>query len=202
MTARDPQDNVVTLANDAAARERARETAWLERVRDHGDRDAFEALFAAFTPRLTAWVVAQGLDAANAEAVVQDVMITAWTRARLFDASKASARTWMYTLARNRMIDHHRAGERRARAHDGYATLQPAEDEVGDTPEQGLARSRIADLLEQLPAEQRQVLLLVYVEGHSHREIAQELDLPIGTVKSRARLAFNRLRKLMEDPAP
>ena len=94
------------------------------------------------------------------------------------------------------------AGERRARAHDGYATLLPAEDEAVDTPEQGLTRARIAALLEQLPAEQRQVLLLVYVEGRSHREIAQELELPIGTVKSRARLAFNRLRKLLEDPAP
>lgn len=195
-------DRVVDLAADSAARERARETAWLERVRDHGDRDAYERLFAAFTPRLTAWIGAQGLDGASAEAVVQDVMITAWTRARLFDAAKASARTWMYTLARNRMIDHHRAGERRARAHDGYATLLLAEDEAVDTPEQGLTRARIAALLEQLPAEQRQVLLLVYVEGRSHREIAQELELPIGTVKSRARLAFNRLRKLLEDPAP
>lgn len=193
---------VVDLGAESAARERARETGLLERVRDHGDRTAFETLFGLFTPRLTAWVTAQGCDAASAEAVIQDVMITAWTRAHLFDGAKASARTWMYTLARNRMIDHHRAGERRARAHDGYATLLPDEHDNHDTPEQGLARARIAALLDQLPAEQREVLLLVYVEGHSHREIAVELGLPIGTVKSRARLAFNRLRKLMEEPTP
>ncbi len=194
--------NVVNLGaaqRDAAAQERAAETRLLERVRDDGDRDAFGELFAAFVPRLTAWVTAQGCDPAGAENVVQDVMITAWTRARLFDARKASARTWIYTLARNRMIDQHRAGSRRARAHDELALMTPDDPPPGDDPERGLNLDRLSALLERIPPEQRRILLLVYVEGRSHREVAELLDLPVGTVKSRTRLAFQRLRKLMEE---
>ncbi|MEQ8663614.1 MAG: sigma-70 family RNA polymerase sigma factor [Gammaproteobacteria bacterium] len=196
--------NIVNLgdaAPDAAAAERAAETRLLERVRDAGDRGAFERLFALFTPRLTAWITAQGCEPSTAESVVQDVMVTAWTRARLFDGSKASARTWMYTLARNRMIDHFRAGERRNRAHDGYATVEPMLRDEPEPPERDANRAQVAALLEELPPEQRRILLLVYVEGRSHREIAEMLGLPIGTVKSRTRLAFNRLRKLMEGDA-
>lgn len=194
--------NVVELpgeARDAAAAERAAETKLLERVRDRGDRAAFEKLFVIFTPRLVAWMRAQGTDVATAESVVQEVMITAWTRAGLFDAGKASARTWMYTLARNRLIDHHRAGARRARAHDDFAALAAAPGDTGDAPERAWNSNRMADLLGELPAEQREILLLVYVEGHSHRAIAERLGLPIGTVKSRTRLAFNRLRKRLEE---
>ena len=194
--------NVITLPGDGldpAAAERAAETRLLERVRDAGDRAAFEQLFAIFTPRLSAWLRAQGTDATIAESVVQDVMITAWTRARLFDAAKASARTWMYTLARNRLIDHHRAGARQARALDGFATLMPGPEAMGDTPEREWNGAQMAELLGELPAEQREILLLIYVEGRSHREIAGRLGLPIGTVKSRTRLAFNRLRKRLEE---
>lgn len=194
--------NVVKLpgeALDAAAAERAAETRLLEQVRDGSDRTAFEKLFAIFTPRLLAWMRAQGTDIAAAESVVQEVMITAWTRAGLFDASKASARTWMYTLARNRLIDHHRASSRRTRAHDDFATLAPGPEETDDQPEREWNSTRMADLLGELPAEQREILLLVYVEGHSHRAIAERLGLPIGTVKSRTRLAFNRLRKRLEE---
>ncbi|MEQ8233485.1 MAG: sigma-70 family RNA polymerase sigma factor [Gammaproteobacteria bacterium] len=196
--------NIVTLGDttpDPAAAERAAETRLLERVRDAGDRAAFERLFALFTPRLTAWITAQGCEPTTAESVVQDVMVTAWTRAHLFDGAKASARTWMYTLARNRMIDHFRAGERRNRAHDGFATIEPVLREDSEPPERDANRARVAALLEELPPEQRRILLLVYVEGRSHREIAEMLGLPIGTVKSRTRLAFNRLRKLMEGEA-
>ncbi|MGR8920402.1 MAG: RNA polymerase sigma factor [Gammaproteobacteria bacterium] len=196
---------VVQLRQDApadpAAAERAAETKLLERVRDEGDREAFSELFAAFTPRLTAWVANQGCDTGMAENVVQDVMITAWTRARLFDARKASARTWIYTLARNRMIDHHRSNSRRARAHDEFASLAPATETDKENPEHGVTRDRLSKMLDQLPPEQRQILLLVYVEGHSHRDIANQLGLPVGTVKSRTRLAFQRLRKLMEQQA-
>lgn len=194
--------NVITLPGeelDPAAAERAAETRLLERVRDAGDRVAFEKLFAIFTPRLTAWLRAQGTDASIAESVVQDVMITAWTRANLFDAAKASARTWMYTLARNRLIDHHRAGARQARALDGFATLMPDAEDQGDAPERQWNGAQMAELLGELPVEQREILLLIYVEGRSHREIAQVLGLPIGTVKSRTRLAFNRLRKRLEE---
>lgn len=200
----EPMSNVVPLPGknaDQRALERAAETRLLEQVRDHGDRVAFEELFTIFTPRLSAWISGQGCDPGAVDSVVQDVMIAAWTRAAQFDAAKASARTWIYTMARNRMIDQHRAGTRRRRAHDDFAMAVPQDTENAASVERGLNSARMADLLEQLPEEQRLVLLLLYVEGRTHREIAEHLDVPVGTIKSRARLAFQRLRKLIGDEA-
>jgi RNA polymerase sigma-70 factor (ECF subfamily) len=195
-------DNVFNLPGkgaDGAAEERAVETRLLERVRDEGDRDAFGDLFARFTPRLTTWVSGQGSEQSLAESVVQDVMITAWTRAHLFDSEKASARTWIYTLARNRMIDYHRSGSRRARAHEEFAIMAPPNSNTGGDAERDINSAWTADLLGELPATQRDIVLMIYVEGRSHREVSEMLGLPVGTVKSRTRLALQRLRKLMEE---
>ena len=135
----------------------------------------------------------------EAESVVQDVMVSAWSRAKSFDSSKASARTWIYTLARNRMIDLYRSGTRRAAAHEEVGTLAETMEPMLDEPQKDLARILVIDAGETLPPEQREGIFKVYFEGRSHREIAEELDLPLGTVKSRARLGFQKLRKSFKD---
>ncbi len=195
-------DNVIPLMGGDTSGDAARraETLLLVKVRDNGDREAYGELFDAFTPRLRAYARHHGCDAGAAENVVQDVMVTAWTRARLFDPDKASARTWIYTLVRNRLIDQYRAGERRQRAYDGYATTLSESMSDTDSSERDLRSSRLSALLVELPEEQAQAVLMSYIEGKSHREIAEELHVPIGTIKSRTRLALQRLRKLMEDP--
>jgi len=160
---------------------------------------AFADLFAQFTARLTSWVRGQGCEPSLAESVVQDVMITVWTRAHLFNSAKASARTWIYTLARNRMIDYHRSGSRRARVHEEFALMAPSNSNTADDAERDVNGAWAADLLGELPSTQRDIVLMIYVEGRTHREVAEMLDLPVGTVKSRTRLALQRLRKLMEE---
>ena len=197
-------DNVVIFGDkEAPAGEAARrvETALLMRVRDHGDRAAYREFFDTFTPRLRAYARNQGCDSAAAENVVQDVMVTAWSRARLFDPDKASARTWIYTLVRNRLIDQHRAGERRQRAYEGYGSTVAEGSDNSDSNERELSGARVIALLAKLPQEQAQAVQMVYGQGKSHREIAEELNVPVGTIKSRARLALQRLRGLMEEPA-
>lgn len=194
-------DNVVSLAAsapDASERERAVETALLVSVRDNGDRAAFNDFFDRFCPRLRAYAQKQGASPQLAENVVQDVMITAWTRTHLFDPDKASARTWIYTLVRNRLIDAHRASARRQRAYDSLATNVAVAEEAMDEPEQDLGNTKLRSMLEELPEEQMRAVLMAYVEGKSHREIAEELGVPTGTIKSRTRLALQRLRKMME----
>lgn len=194
-------DNVVSLTGtptDANDRDRAAETDLLVRVRDDGDRAAFNEFFERFCPRLRAYAQRQGAAPQVAENVVQDVMITAWTRAHLFDPGKASARTWIYTLVRNRLIDAHRAGERRQRAYDNLATNVATAIEHPDEPEHDLGNTKLLSMLEELPEEQMRAVLMAYVEGKSHREIAEELGVPTGTIKSRTRLALQRLRKMME----
>ena len=194
-------ENVLQLPGKeaAGAAERAAETRLLERIRDEGDRDAFGDLFEQFTSRLTSWIRGQGCEPSLAESVVQDVMVTVWTRAHLFNAAKASARTWIYTLARNRMIDYHRSGSRRAGAHEEFALMTSPNSNAADDVERDVNGAWAADLLGELPSTQRDIVLMIYVEGRTHREVAEILDLPVGTVKSRTRLALQRLRKLMEE---
>jgi RNA polymerase sigma-70 factor (ECF subfamily) len=178
---------------------RAEETRLLIDVRDNASTESFDKFFVIFTPKLVAWVTSRGCAMGEAESVVQDVMVAAWSRAKSFDSAKASARTWIYTLARNRMIDLYRSGTRRAAAHEEAGTLAETMQPVQDEPQKDLARDQVIDAVETLPAEQRDVIFKVYFEGRSHREIAEDLALPLGTVKSRARLGFQKLRKSFKD---
>ena len=176
----------------------AQETALLLRIRDTRDKGAFTELFERFAGKLQGYLQRTGLNAEDAENILQDIMIAVWNKARLFDATRASARTWIYSMARNRLIDIKRAEQREYAALERYAG-ETADDAIYE--EDHLARAAGQNslaLLEQLPPEQARVVLMAYVEGKSHREIARELNLPIGTVKSRARLAFQRVRALLE----
>lgn len=193
-----PADNVVSLPPDPNERERAAETALLLSVRDHGDQAAFNEFFDRFCPRLRAYAHKQGASPQVAENVVQDVMVTAWTRTHLFDPDKASARTWIYTLVRNRLIDAHRASERRQRAYENLHANVTVTEAAADEPDHDLGGTKLRAMLEELPEEQMRAVLMAYVEGKSHREIAEELGVPTGTIKSRTRLALKRLRTMME----
>ena len=179
---------------DRAARERNEETALLVRVRDYSDGAAFSHLFEMLAPRINAHLRRGGMAPADAENLLQDVFLVVWRKAGMFDAKLASARTWIFTLARNRRIDLERAAQREHRLIAEYARSDTAAASYEvDLLAQAFG-ARIGAMLTELPVEQREVLLKCYVEGKSQREIAIECGLPIGTVKSRARLAFERVR--------
>ena len=176
----------------------ARETELLLRVRDARDEHAFADLFGRFASKVKGYLQRTGLNAEDAENILQDIMIAVWNKARLFDPARASARTWIYSLARNRLIDIKRAEQREHAALERYVG-ETAGDAVyeEDLLARAMGQNSVA-LLDQIPQEQARVLLMAYVEGKSHREIARELKLPIGTVKSRARLGFQRIRGILE----
>ncbi len=164
------------------------------------DKEAFAIVFDYFVPRLEAYLRKLGLDASAAEEVSQDTMITLWNKADLFDPAKSSLPTWLYRVARNRRID----VQRRDRLdfydpNEGSFTQiaddRPASDTLIDS-QQREDRTRVA--LKTLPEEQGQLVNLAFYQGLSHSEIAQETGLPLGTVKSRIRLAFTRLRRALE----
>jgi RNA polymerase sigma-70 factor (ECF subfamily) len=174
------------------------ETQLLLRVRDQRDRTAYQRLFDLFAGKVQGYLRRTGLEPADAENILQDIMLAVWQKARLFDPARASARTWIFSLARNRLIDVKRAAKRENVMLERYS-LETADEQVVE--EDMFARAaggKSVSLLAQLPPEQARVLLMAYVEGKSHREIALELKLPIGTVKSRARLGFQRVRCLLE----
>ena len=164
----------------------------LLRVRDHQDRAAFAALFRHFAPRIKAFLMKSGAGAALAEECAQDVMATLWQKAHLFDPARAGVSTWVYTIARNRRID----ALRRARR------AEPEELDWGPAPEPDQAEvleaqeetARLGQALAALPGAQRALIERAFYGDLSHSEIAAETGLPLGTIKSRIRLALEKLR--------
>jgi len=162
------------------------------------DKAAFVELFDYFAPRLKGFLMKQGADEAAAEEIAQDVMVTLWRKADLFDPGKSSASTWLYRIARNRRIDRLRR-QKTAELDPDEPALQPTPlPDVADEMDARLRETRVRAALEKLPEEQKEVVRLAFFAGKSHSDIAGETGLPLGTVKSRIRLAFGRLRQLIE----
>jgi RNA polymerase sigma-70 factor (ECF subfamily) len=168
------------------------------RVAESRDKTAFVELFDHFAPRLKGFLMKQGADDAVAEEVTQDVMVTLWRKADLFDPKKSSASTWLFRIARNRRIDRLRR-QKAADLDPAEPALQPTPlPDVADEMDARLREAQVRAALAELPEEQREVVRLAFFTGLSHSEISDETGLPLGTVKSRIRLAFGRLRQLIE----
>jgi len=168
------------------------------RVADQRDKTAFAALFDHFAPRLKAYLMRLGADAASAEELTQEVMITLWRKASLFDSRRATAATWLFRIARNRRIDALRR-DRSALLDAEDPSLRPAAPEDQDDElDARLREDRVREALTALPEEQRELIRRAFFAGLSHSQIADETGLPLGTVKSRIRLAFTRLRRILE----
>lgn len=162
------------------------------------DREAFGALFRLFAPKVRSFALRRGVNGAQAEEVVQEVMLAVWRRAETFDPTRANAATWIYAIARNRMLDDlRRAGL--PLVGDGEIDEEPGEEPGHEHRLDGLrAAERLRRALETLPAEQSEVIRIAYYEGVSQRDLADRLGVPLGTVKSRTRLALDRLRSAMK----
>jgi len=166
----------------------------LRAIAEHQDRDAFVALFRMFAPKVKSYLIGQGATTAQADDLIQDVMLTVWNKAAQFDPRRSSPTTWIFTIARNRRID----VLRRERRYE-YDSDDPllVEDTAPSGFQAAAARQdeiQVAQAMEQLTADQVTVVRLAFFEDKTHREIATQLNVPIGTVKSRMFLAFEKLR--------
>lgn len=171
----------------------------VDRVARLRDRDAFARLFDHFAPRINAYLLRLGTDNGSAEELAQEVMVTLWRKAELFDRTKSSVATWLFRIARNRRIDALRR-DRQASLDAEDPMLQPAApEEADDVIDAQRREEKIRVAMEVLPAEQIELIRLAFFLGLSHSQIADRTGLPLGTVKSRIRLAFARLRKALED---
>lgn len=176
-----------------------KDDAWvtcLWRIRTSADQDAFAELFSHFAPRVKAFLMKGGADAASAEECAQDVMATLWQKAHLFDPTRASVATWIFTIARNRRIDTIRRS-RRPEPEDLPWGPEP-EPDAAETIGMQQESARLAEALARLPEAQRSLIERCYFGDMSHREIAEKTGLPLGTIKSRIRLALERLRHEMK----
>jgi len=170
---------------------------WIDAVAERRDRAAFAGLFHWFAPRVKRYMQRLGADPELAEDLAQETLVQIWRKAGQYDPAKAAPSAWVFTVARNLRIDR----IRRQRLFEVELTDEAdAEDEQGDGHRRSLERldaRRLAVLVEALPAEQAEVVRLAYFEGLSHGEICKALNVPLGTVKSRLRLALARLRNAM-----
>jgi len=183
------QVRMVVPGQDAASL-----NALLIRVGTARDRAAFEMLFRHFAPRIKAYLLRLGAGAAAAEDLAQEAMLAIWRKAAMFDPAKASAATWIFTIARNLRIDALRR-ERRPEFDPNDPAFVPEAEPAADT---GMVRAdedaRLREAITLLSPEQAKVVELSFFADKPHSIIAQELGLPLGTVKSRLRLAMTHIR--------
>lgn len=170
----------------------------ITRVAQNRDRQAFAQLFDHFAPRLKSFMMRKNTSAELAEDLVQEAMIAVWTKAALYEPSKGSVTTWVFTIARNLRIDRIRRDVHMPTTelgdYDEPSEAPEGEELLGRKQEDGL----VARALQAIPEEQRQILVLSFVEEMPQSEIATRLSIPLGTVKSRMRLAYGHLRRILE----
>ncbi len=170
---------------------------WLGALAVQRDRGAFASLYEHFAPRVKSYMMRLGTESAAAEDLAQETMVQVWRKAALYDPAKASPSAWVFTVARNLRVDR----LRRQRLHTvdlQYALDKPDESQGGE--ERAISRldaARLPGLVQELPEDQLKVVHLAFFEGLSHAQIGETIGVPLGTVKSRLRLAFGKLRRAM-----
>lgn len=184
------------IAADSASK------ALTQRMRDnlvaigkHRDENAFQDFYDHFAGRVKSFLLGKGMAEPIAEELSQEIMLIVWRRAESYNPEKAAPSTWLFTIARNRRTDYLRGNSRiEVELDDELLEVDNSEPTQEDRVEMAQSTLVLEEALNKLPQEQRQVLHLSYYRGQSHGAIAQWLDLPIGTVKSRIRLAMQSIR--------
>lgn len=163
------------------------------------DIAAFETLFRLYSPRVRAWMARQTGDAQAAEELMQETMMAVWNKAALFDATRGDAGAWIFTIARNLRVSAWRKAARPDFDINDPAFVPDDEPPADAEYERAQEADRLRSAMKDLPPEQSAVLECSFFDGMSHSEIASRFGLPLGTVKSRIRMAFSRLRSALED---
>ena len=173
-------------------------TLCIELIGKNQDKLAFNSIFRYFAPRLKSFLVKAGSTDSQAEEVIQEVMIAIWTKSSTYDSSKSSVSTWIYTIARNKRIDKIRKEKR----HYLSESDEGLEIPVDSTQEKEIFSAQVSNSLQKymskLPEEQSKLLKLSYFYNKTHADISTELKIPLGTVKSRIRLALTKMRHQVE----
>ena len=178
-----------------------RDAKFKANIRDKKCKSSLTDLFSIYGPKLKGWLMARGVGNGTAEDIVQDVMITVWTRAHLFDPAKASFATWIYRTTRNRWIDHQRKHSRMD-VRDPDLMRVIADDEV-PSAEEGYVEQQenhwLNEEIDKLTPSQQVAIRMAYMQFKTHKEISEETGLPLGTVKTRIRSAMQALKANMAE---
>lgn len=189
----------LTVQDNAKTKRDRAHVELLHRIACSSDKSAFTELFADFGPMIKGFMMRKGATPEMAEDLAQDTMVQLWRKASLYSPEKGSVSTWVFTIARNLRVDTFRRAKGVRFEEISNFDFQ-SDDPSGEDNVNGAQESIIvADAVKALPAEQREVVELAFRDDLTHMEIAERLDLPLGTVKSRMRLAYNKLSAALED---
>ena len=176
---------------------------YLVAVADKRCKRSFSRVFNYFAPRLRSYALKQMGNEALAMELVQDTMSNVWQKAHLFNAEKGSPSTWIFTIARNIRLDMLRKLQNRKEdvcSDDLWPVLCEQTADLNEAPlDEQVTLEQIGHLFEALPSKQQAVIESIYIDGKSQQEVADELEIPLGTVKSRTRLALQRLKGMLHD---
>lgn len=190
---------VMTFSDNSAESLVDQHRALMARLLDTHDRDAFQELFLHFGPRVKAIMIKAGASHDQAEDIMQDVMMTVWRKVALYVPDRGTVSAWIYTIARNARIDRLRKGS--SQPYKDIDDMELASDDANGEDEAFASQraERVAAAIAELPDEQRQIIELAFVADLPQSEIATKLALPLGTVKSRMRLAYAKLKGKLEE---
>lgn len=193
VTSPDPDSSATASARAGFSQE----TLWMLAVRDQRDKAAFASLFDHFAPRLKGFIMRSGTGSGQAEEIVQEVMLTVWRKAVLFDPGRAQVSGWIYQIARNRQIDVIRKENRPVpeELYEDQGSAPDASQIVGLEQE----ASELRQALGRLKPDQREMIEKAYLGELTHQEIKSQTGLPLGTIKSRIRLGLEKLRHELKD---
>lgn len=167
---------------------------YMQSVANERCKIAFSALFALFAPKVKRYILSMGADDASADELTQETFLAVWMKAVSYDPKKAAVSTWVYRVARNKFIDAYRKNRRvQLNSILHREEIGTCEGSISAI-ERSLEFSQVLEAIHTLPAAQRLVLQKMYMEGHSQDTIAIDLGIPVGTVKSRVRLAYKKIR--------
>ena len=172
----------------------------LKAIAESRDVEAFRSLVSTYDARLRRTLLKRGSKPSDVDELVQETLFSVWRKSGLYNSEKGTVASWIFAIARNHSIDFHRKARGMQELSNEMVESIPSNDSPADDQACFAQRQkRVASVLDGLPASQKEVLVLAYYEGFSHAEIARSLSLPLGTVKSRIRLAQHRARVALQD---
>jgi len=168
----------------------------MEKITNSRDEMAFSAIFDYLAPKVNGYFIKNGLQSEFAEELTQDVMSTIWTKSHLYDQSKSAISTWVFTIARNKKVDFLRKNLKININEDDLREFLYAEDESKESKENEL-KEQISKINSELDENQKKIIKMNFFENKSHKKIAEELEIPLGTVKSRIRHILTKMQKFL-----
>ena len=171
--------------------ENAKVIELIKKISEERNEIAFSEIFDFIAPKINAYYIQNNLSIEQAEELTQEVLSTIWLKAELFNPEKSKFITWSFTIARNKKIDYYRRNQKNVANEEDIRDFLYTENKSDDYE----IESTIKDITKDLDENQKKLIKMSFFEQKSHKNIARELEIPIGTVKSRIRASLNKMQK-------